>query len=560
MLADAPLATGAALSARLEVARSVIETKFSHGGDLLEQVVDGVGNLGRALDEITHALDPDAIADTTAQLHDAASQLAGLPAQQQERRATIAALERARAGLADHIADMRRSFGFMRAFTVSIKITAGGIPEAEAEFSIFAEEMRARIAAGRDEVDALQASLEGLRRELGRAGPQAEMLEQGCAAAVLAVPGQLREAAELLAQHQRQIGESAAQAASLARDVRKKTSSVLSALQIGDTTRQRVEHVQSGLVWLDQLPPAAAVRAAAAALLSAQLAQTAEVFGDSVVQIKAGIAGLAADGVMLRELRDHAAGKGRADAGGSLGALAARMAATAGLVSEIEQADSLARETGAKAAAAAQSVSERLDAVQKLRAEVLYMALNTTLKAAKLGEPGRPLATIASELRVHAGNLERIAAASVAASAALIAAAAGLRGGGMAAGATLAGAVARIAAAHESGEQQMAKLSGQGEDVLALLAGAPQEAVLQSGDIQDGLDGSAAALAALAAAGGAVEAADRPALSEFFGRLFPLYTMAREREVHAQVAASFGIEAKAAAAPAVVDDVEDALF
>ena len=79
------------------------------------------------------------------------------------------------------------------------------------------------------------------------------------------------------------------------------------------------------------------------------------------------------------------------------------------LVTEIETADGLTRETSHRVAETARVLSGRLGAVQSIKTDVLFMALNTSLKSSRLGDAGRPLAAIAVELRSQAGQLERIA-------------------------------------------------------------------------------------------------------------------------------------------------------
>jgi hypothetical protein len=567
----------------MEASRLVIETKFLDAGKILSQVVNGIATLVTTLDGMTKALGPSTIAATTQQLHGASAQLAALPAKQSERRATIGQLEDQCAALSSRIEDMRRSLIYMRAFTVSIKITAGGIPNADTEFEVFAQEMCQRVEAGRAEVEALEHGLLTLKGELQMAMLRAETLERGGADTIPTVSSQLRDAANLLAGHRSKIGAAAADASALATNIRKQVMRMLVALQIGDSTRQRVEHIQTGVAFLETIDPAIPVRDAAriqavmSTLLAAQLDATLHDFNHEVAQISNGLEGLSRDAASLLSLRDVAYGQTEMESGGFLRTLEQRMGEAVGLATEIEEADTLAQDTGHRAAAAARILSDRLDAIQMMKSDVLYMALNTTLKSTRLGDAGRPLSIIATELRTHAGYLEGTANACVAALKTLIATASDLSSAvpeasvlpeamgaqDETAGAALSAAIFCINAAAGTTERDVAALAENGEIVLDLLQNSRDELAFH-GEIGASLRRVGEDLHYLAAqaqpCGGDIQAP----LAGFFARLGAIYTMAQERDIQAMVAANWGIVTETvpprAAVPAESDDFEDALF
>ena len=560
------------MAEELETARTLIEARFLDAGEVLSDAVDGIAALVTALDALTNALSPGTIAETTQQLTAAAAKLSAMPDEQIARRTGIGKLEDRRAVLSSGVEDMRRSLAYMRAFTVSIKITAGGIASVDPEFHIFAQETCLRVESGRKEIDGLEENLFKLRNELKTAVPRAELLARGCAAMIPSVPDQLLASAAIMAEHRSQIAAATAEAGALARDVRKKVTRILGALQIGDATRQRVEHVQAGIKLLDAhdqaAPPedAARIRAVMCALLAAQLDSTFADFSNDVAEISSGLAGLARDAAALLRLRDVAFGKAEGGADGFMQALEQRVGAAVGLVTEIEQADAQARDTGRKAAAAAQLLADRLGAVQMMKTDVLYMALNTTLKSARLGEDGRPLSIIASELRVHAGYLDTTATACVAALKILIETAAELshESGGeqsTGAGAALEAAIACIKQAGETTGRDVATLATQGEAVLQLLTRSTQRLDFQK-EIGGTLGEVARDLTARAADAAQCGADIQAPLAAHFAKLAPIYTMVKEREIQAAIAAQWGVTVPTAAAvvPAESDVFEDELF
>jgi hypothetical protein len=319
----------------------------------------------------------------------------------------------------------------------------------------------------------LEHGLGALHTELRAAGGNTGTLAQDFAAIIPAVPDQLAAGAQAMAAHRGRIAAATWQAAALARDVRKTTGRILGALQIGDISRQRVEHVQAGVALLQLDDPAfsedqkARMRPVLAALLAAQLQAALDDFSREVAAISAGLTGLAQDAAALMRLRDLASGGDEGGSGSALKTLEGQVAAAAGKVADIEAAASLAQVTGRHAAAAARQLSDRLDAVQAMKADVFFMAMNTTLKSARLGDVGRPLSTIAVELRSHAEALDATAAHCVAALTVLSRAAAELAGDDIAedegARAALLGAVAQIKRAGESTAKDLVTLATQGE-------------------------------------------------------------------------------------------------
>ena len=562
-----------ALSKRLEAARGIIETKFLAAGEMLSEAVDGIGALVATMDALTQALSPETGAATTRTLTDTAARLSALPARQAERHGIIGTLAVHRAGLSRSVEDMRRSLAYMRAFTVSIRIAAGGITGADQEFDVFAQDMSARVEAGRTEVDGLEASLHALQRELNDAGAQAEPLARRCAEMIPSVPDQLLASAAIIGQHNRKITAATANSMALARDTNRKIARMLGALQIGDITRQRIEHVQTGLaslVVIDPSLPAEAqtrLRSLVRRLLAGALDSTVVDFNREVAQLNLGLSGLARDASALLRLRDLIYGEDDAQEGGSLRHLEQRIGNAVRLVTEIETADALTRETSSRVAETARALSSRLGAVQSIKTDVLFMSLNTSLKSSRLGEAGRPLATIAVELRSQAGQLERIAAVCAGTLQELTKAAVALSGEGAedaeaGAGAALLAATAQIHEAGATTERDIAGLAAQGEAVLVLLTQSSERLDLQSNI-------GVALSQVLQNLPGEVTDADlctddiRAPLQAILDKVRATYTMAQERTLHDALTGEWGLDAAAplpAEEPTTGDELEDALF
>ncbi|MDB5458087.1 MAG: hypothetical protein JWP92_3672 [Caulobacter sp.] len=567
----------AALRGRLEAARQAVEGKFLEAGDVLSQAVQGVGELIAALDRLTAGLDPETVRATTAELTSAAASLRALPDSHAERRGRIDGLVQASDGLSGRIDDMRQHLAYLRVFAINIKITSGGIVAAGPEFAVFAQEIYDCIELGRTRLDALAGDLMALDGALRSALVHEQDLSRHCGELVPAVPDGLTASASAVATHHESIASVAASVADLARRVQKKVGGALAALQIGDITRQRIEHVQTGLDLLDR--PEGGERLDAdqrqrletfvRGLLAAQLAATARDFHREVSRIGDNMAGMASDASEILRLKDLAYGRSDSGDGGFLRGLENTVGQALGLVGKMDAGDQIAENVGHSAAAAARELTERIAGIQTIRADVQMMALNTTLKCSRIGDTGKPLGVIAIELRQHASHLETAAGHTLTALDGLSAkanalgrrdaegeTAAGDRESSQAAN-VLNGAIARIRKAGDAVEIDLVAVAQQGSAVVDSLRRAAGRLDFQR-EIGAILDQVADDLATMAGTETVRTNDIGSTLGPLLAKLAKAYTMAQEREVHQALVGALALTTAPAAV--VQSDPDDVLF
>jgi len=550
--------------ARLETARGAIEGRFVEVGDVLSQVVDGTGALITALDRMREGLEGQEVAAATRQLGEASNQLRELPEALHLRRDRLGALVSAGDALTACIEDMRQHLAYLRVFGVNIKITSGGIAAAGPEFAIFAQEICDCIELGRTQLDTFRNGLSGMDQTLRAALGHEDDLRRRCDGLLPAVPDALVGQTAAIAAHQAKIAQITNRVGELVRDVRKKIGLALAALQIGDITRQRIEHVQYGLTLLRTSAPALAFSSEARGrleafvhrLLAAQLRATIDDFHRDVSRIGQSVSAIAGDASEILRLREHAQGGSEKD-GSFLRDLESSVGEAFALVDDIDAGARQAETVSRSAANSARDLSAQIEAIQNMRADVQMMALNTTLKCSRIGETGKPLGVIAVELRAHAGHLETSAARTLAALQSLSASADAqpqADGQDGAAGAALAlrDAVSRIRKTGDAVEGDLVDAARQGADVVEMLRRAAARFDFQR-QVGDHLD---RAVAELENQSGEVPVNDlMSALSPLLTDLARSYTMAQEREVHA--ALTEGLPMAAIETPSEPEAVED---
>jgi hypothetical protein len=416
-LAPSSLATSAqgsggqaAILADLARARGLIEGKFLDLGVTLERAVEVIGAMLGLLDELAAGLDAQTVDRTTDTLSGAARQLNALATAHDQRKTRFQRLANAGAGVRMRNLEMRRTLSYLRAFAINIKITASGIPGAYAEFENFSEEINAAIAQADGQLDAFNRDLDDLGRQFTRAlGCEGE-LERRCATLLPALPNRLEADANAIAGHHKQVSALAAELAEVARRVQAKVGGALCALQVGDATRQRIEHVEEGLRLLAQSGPRAQAMAPTIhALLAAQLDEAANDFSDDLDRLAQSLDGVAADAGEILRLHDQVMGGAGSEDDNVLRRLELSIAEAMTLVGEIETVERASQEVGSAASATAADLVRGITDIRAIKTAIHHMALNAHLKCCRVGEAGKPLSVIAVALRVQAVELDTCA-------------------------------------------------------------------------------------------------------------------------------------------------------
>lgn len=551
---------------RMETARSRIEERFLDGGAALLSVLDVLNKLIGSLDQITGSLDEETANATMAELQQTVGRLSELSAIETARQAGFVDISGAERNLRPHVADMQETMRYLRTFAVTAKITGAGIPD----FAGFAEEILERIQTGTRQVNEFGDKLKSLGSGLGSVMERgAATVERYEATIPGIVTGLSTGGAEISAQ-QKVLVERAARVRQIAAGIQGKLASVLSAMQIGDITRQRIEHCQSTLTLLDgYLETEAGMLAAAdrenlssiiTNLVALQLSQSIDDFDRDTMTIVETVASFRSDLGEIDGLRRMMT------EGGGDNAMR-RLEANVGVAREaVQEIEAVALEAGELSRSTGTTVRELINGVgllQLVRTDIHYMALNTNLRCGKIGEHGKALNVVTAELRNFAAQLDETAEKVLAE----------LK--------TLETASDKLNIGHEGDSQEllddrlaraMQSIRDVGDRMDAEMDGLSE----QSGVAIDQMERSLSRLDFKAELGevlrncadeiSMVEAAEpsaglEPALAELGARIGKLYTMVSERELHAAVLGTAPpVEAAVVAAVMSDDDIEDALF
>ena len=567
-------ASGSDISLTLESARAQVEERFLEGGTVLLSVMDVLNRLLTSLEQLTKALDTNEASDTSADLNATVQNLIELPGAEENRQQALTALAQTGSELHRHVADMQETMRYLRTFAVTVKITGAGL----AEFAGFAQEILERIYSGTDEVNRFASHLDSLLKEVKLALSFGNSLSKSYAGTVPAVATALKDDAKKIADHRQNLGAIAREVGAIARGVQGKVASTLSALQIGDITRQRIEHVQSIFSLLENFFASAdGAKLDADArkrlqnvihhLTAAQMAEMCTDFQRDSRNVVKTIASFSQDTQQILRLRDQMSGQSDGSGGNFMRALESSVSAAHEIVKQVDTASRQADQVSQSTIGTAATLLQSIEAIRAVKTDIHYMALNTNLRCSRLGEEGKSINVVTAELRIFAGKLDDSADAIVnglpalEASAGRVAPAAGTKNGGLAE--SLTSAVSTIRSAANLMEDELQVLAEHGREVatrINLLIGKLDfqhdlgDVLARCADVLDGVAGA--------------EVADISDLTETIApldrKIFKLYTMVQERNTHREIIPAIeGSAAAPAEAPKAENDEDlfaDALF
>ncbi|OJF91423.1 hypothetical protein AX761_22510 [Rhizobium sp. 58] len=553
---------------RLESARSQIEQRFLAGGEILISVLDVLNRLLSTLDNLAKSLDAETAQSTADQLAQTVSQISLLPQLEHDRQQRLEDVTKTEKALRSYVDDMQETLRYLRTFAITAKITGAGIED----FAGFAEEIIERIQLGSTQVNQLSANILALGATLGIASTRGRQTLEGYRKSVPAIVASLSSNVSELGAQRRHLADIAARVSDLTRKVQGRVSVTLSAMQIGDITRQRIEHCQAAFSILDAYLDSPEGRAlpfdelnrlslVIRHLVSQQLNQITTDFDRESGTIVGTIAGFNTDIAGLLELHGEMEPKGGAGTNSAMRILERDVTAARTVVGDIEKAADAANELGCGTIATVRELLDGVETIKLIRTDIQYMALNTNLRCSRLGEEGRAINVVTGELRGFAGKLDETAQSILEELQVLQANATKLGDSqsetdrGEPLDTKLENALNAIRSAGDMMEEDLVVLRGCGYDIATKVTAsvAKLDYRAQLGDV---LTGCAQQAADLAAEDFPPTDGLEAALSDVGGKIAKVYTMVKEREVHAVI---FG---SAAAAPnlTVVSNDEDDLF
>ncbi|QYO76163.1 hypothetical protein [Devosia salina] len=529
--------------------RQEIETAFVTVGARLTEGAALLNTLSKLFEALPEALGGSEVEEATAHLTAVAARAEQLAATFAQEKADLARLVDVVAAANAPMSDLKRAVKMMGIVSVNARVTAAGIVGDSDDFDVFTTDIATLSDSANRTIQDFAQVYRQLTAEVDRAANQRARFETAHADTLSHLGSSLATTLGALEQQRTTALDSSAQTGRVSRQIVGRIGSAVMALQVGDATRQRLEHVETGLALLADLLSGQSAEghefgeserpsalAAFAALQQTQLARTAASFAQEVDQAEADLSALAADaGTIMARSRDFGGDeRGKSSA---IASLSAQLRTAVTILADFETERAKLESVAAAVQETVRVLLEHVEAVQEIEANMRLVSLNAAVRCAQLGPRGASLTVIATQLR------ELTSETVVAAEAAMarLGESSSLAGSfGAAASSQGAGRVVeleeqanlaldilsqldqRLAAA-------LARLNSDGPKVINLLEGAAAGLSGQSA-MAETLDDIAIAIAGLTTE--PVPAVLSPALSETLAGLRKHYTMEAERQAH----------------------------
>jgi hypothetical protein len=293
------------------------------------------------------------------------------------------------------------------ALVFTLKIESAQLPSQSGEMTAFAKTLQGLAEHARDSLDAYHATQMRLDATLrASAAAQAEFQARH-QQALATIASDMLGGLEALAERRARMLASLQEIGGLSRDIGERTGECVVCLQIGDSTRQRVEHAAVGLeLAADALEGVAGLTASgerpaarAAHLQTLQLGQARLDFEGGAETIAQSLVALRAQAQDLEDRGRRLFGAEEGGDGSFLEALARQLSAARLMVGEGLKAREGVDAAKDAAAATMAELETRTANLVEIAADVTMIGTNASLRSSRLGDAGKGITLVAAELR-----------------------------------------------------------------------------------------------------------------------------------------------------------------
>ncbi len=550
----------AAIVADLATPREAIDGAFVAVGERLSECADILARIIGAFDGLPVELGSEDLTAATARLavvgRRAGEISLSLEAEQGDLDRLVVALRSA----AQPIDALRRTVKMMGIVAINARVVAASVVSQTEDFGVFTTDIAELSDSAAATIAKFHRTYEALSAVVADAALARGKFEAGHRATLAALAQELERDLAEVTEQRLQSAQSSAITSQMSRAISDKVAAAVMALQVGDATRQRVEHVEAGLADLDELDPAID-RAPVLELLCRQLGAAREYLVGEMASGAEALGQLSHD---VQAVLDHASEVyGSAQNRSALSELHGAVRRAVTVLRDCERERGKLDEVAAAVSETVEVLLGHVEAVQEIEYKMRLVSLNAAVKCAQLGPRGRALDVIAQQLRTLTG--ETVVSAHAAVECLTRASgysAAFTRSAGS--GATRVGDIEREATAALS---QLEAVGFRMKNALVgLYADGPQvagrlddavAALARHATISEALSDIEFSLTPPGAPGGS-DAGD-PALRPFLALLRSRYTMDAERRLHDGFT-GLAPDADAEPDPDAAPDLDDLLF
>jgi hypothetical protein len=449
---------------------------------------------------------------------------------------------------ADHpIASLRRNIKMMGIVSINARVVAASIVGDSDDFDVFTTDIAQLSEAANATIQEFTALYRQLAAEVTQAAQQRSEFQRVHAQSLSGLAASMDGALDAVARQRAVSVAGSAETGRVSRQIVSRIANAVMALQVGDATRQRIEHVESGVQKLGDLldgnaleaDDIAAAQAAIGGLQAAQLAAAAQAFEADIAEASDALRDLSADACAIMSHSRSIYGDGADGVESPLTALSRAVRDAAIVLLDCETERGKIELVATAVLRTVDALLAHVAAVQEVEANMRLVSLNAAVKCAQLGPRGAALNVIARQLRELTGETVTSAEAAMAGlkEAARLARSFGAAANGDATGRVgqleheATAALVLLQGVDSALANALATLERDGPDVIAKLGNAAETFADQAAISEAMRDLHQRLVAECPPAGGTAPSAIAPTLDMFWAA----YTMDAERRIHEQL-------------------------
>jgi methyl-accepting chemotaxis protein len=375
---------------------------------LLGEASTIISGMGDALARLGRSLHGEDALRSVAALNQAVAGITDLDSGAQGSGEALIRLAAESATIAKHLETLRRIVAEITALAINGKIQAALVATAGVDFTVFTAEIgRLGIQAGQ-QIEQAAGRLASVRNAIAGAIDAEAAFLRNEASELRNIRARIENNIAQMVERARRAAQSIEAVESKSRQVADKVARTIGELQINDITCQRIEHVRLALRRLAESDlPEHRFRRLALAACRLQRLQLDEAARDYVAEIGAlagHLRGLSQDAADLLDEADSAFGDSHG--GLFLTEIENDVARAVTLLDAYEAAEDRTRTMIASVSQGFTAMSDDLEAIRSIDADMRVMGLNATLKCGRLGNAGQALGVVAQELRACSRRTE----------------------------------------------------------------------------------------------------------------------------------------------------------
>jgi len=386
-------------------------------GAHLGDAIPGLTELGSVFEALSQSLDSNQLEIAKTDLFEASGRMEAIGRALSDETTTFSSLINLNKAIEARVASLSEYLRVINALVFNIKIEAVSLTGSVDNMMDFADNLRSLVNNAQSAFDEYQKTHLTLCNTLRNAFETQTSFQKSHQETLASVSDQIAEQLGTVDKRRHEVAMALADLGTRSQHIGAQISQAVFALQIGDSTRQRIEHVHDALElvsetikghkdpWAQDIEDSeqqSAVLAAICLLQADQLEGTADDFDREMVDIDRLLQSLNEESVQLGALGRELFGSGNKASDSFLGSLEQRLKAVLVITGQYRRARAVVDDAGEAIGKIVNDLNDRTKRLSSIISDMTILGMNAILKSGRAGTQGRGLNIIAQELRDYA--------------------------------------------------------------------------------------------------------------------------------------------------------------